>query len=432
MIPVPFVATMIINNNNNNNNKLVPTNRNNFPTRRRSMVLPVLFVFFLAGFGRSATTAAAASLDFDVVPPEMLPQWEARTGLPLSEAAAGLHHPITFANATHGFVLTGSTWTDSYTTALYIYEAATDTWTAPAASFSSSSSAYVFPGAPRSYGYGVASHDLCGTKTTTAYFGFGAGPNGIFYNDFWKLEMTTGQFTPLADFPGAGRKHPAMNYLELDDDDGHQIHVGLGDGAEGNYQDYWSYSIADNAWTQLPDFPGTPRHHPYYFSLGTASYVGLGHSDGSAPYIERDWCKFETRTQQWSAEPEFVSYPLGGVSRGEDEDDNDERLLPITTEGRVAGTQFTMMIDTSSNDGSMLASCETSSSSSRNRTKISRTSYGFILSGDGDDHGSMETGEFHMYDPTVSSSSSSSFSADTSSKHWRALPPHPGVSRFAT
>jgi len=40
-----------------------------------------------------------------------------------------------------------------------------------------------------------------------------------------------------------------------------------------------------------------------------------------------------------------------------------------------------------------------------------------VLSGDGDDHGWMKTGEFHIYSPQ--------------NDFWAALPPHPGHSRWA-
>jgi hypothetical protein len=51
--------------------------------------------------------------------------WEARAEFP----GGGRHHPITFANATHGFVVTGTIPDGSYTSDFWVYEAATDTWT---------------------------------------------------------------------------------------------------------------------------------------------------------------------------------------------------------------------------------------------------------------------------------------------------------------
>merc|ERR1711865_41691 len=254
----------------------------------------------------------------------------------------------------------------------------------------------------------------------TAYLGFGAGIDYEFLQDFWAFDMLTGQWTRLADFPGPARKHPAMNYLE----DVQEIHVGLGDGTEGNYQDWWSYSIADNAWTQLPDFPGTARHHPFYFAIGNDSYAGFGHSGT----IERDWYKWDTSQQQWITEPNFESYSLGT-----EEDSN----VPVTTEARVAGTQFTV---SSSSPSSSLCHTNVAAGTTTSTTAIGRssntfpesiattTTLGFILSGDGSDHRTMATGEFHVYDP---SGGSTSPEEGMQKKYWRVLPSHPGQSRWA-
>jgi len=50
-------------------------------------------------------------------------------------------------------------------------------------------------------------------------------------------------------------------------------------------------------------------------------------------------------------------------------------------------------------------------------TQFSYNGFGYVLSGDGDNHGSMNTGEFWAYDPVT----------DT----WDELPPHPEGSRWA-
>ena len=50
-------------------------------------------------------------------------------------------------------------------------------------------------------------------------------------------------------------------------------------------------------------------------------------------------------------------------------------------------------------------------------TQFSYEGIGYVLSGDGDDHRSMETGEFWAYDPIENA--------------WSQGPPHPGGSRWA-
>ena len=298
--------------------------------------------------------------------------WQAVASLP----AAGRHHPITFANETHGFLLTGTTVLNSYTSDMYLYDPRTDTWTELLPTDDAASTT-----APvaRSYSYGVV---LPVPGHTKAYLGLGASDDPRFLSDWWEFDMSTLEWKQLADFPGPARRHPAMNVVksttdEEEEDGGWEIHIGLGDGLNGNLNDWWAYTIDTDTWRQLPDFPSSQRHHPFYFAIGSTSYAGLGHADFS---IERDWYSIENET--WARLPDFSSSSL---EEGEEED------TVVTTEARVAGAQFSITLN--------------------------GKSLGFVLSGDGDDHRTMPTGEFHAFVPEVGL--------------WKALPPHPGPSRWA-
>jgi len=348
-----------------------------------------LVVGFVVLFGSNLNNQILADIAVDVDLDLLV--WESRADLLLG----GRHHPITFANDTHGFVLSGSTLESSYTSDFLVYEEATDTWK----DLSNTDSA--FPGMARSLGYGVAATLDC--DNTKAYLGFGAAESGQRLTDLWEFDMSTHKWRSLADFPGDGRRHPAMTFVEPVG----EIHVGMGDGNEGNYNDWWSYNIANDEWSQLPGFPSSQRHHPFSFSIDSDSYVGFGHSTGYDPYIERDWYKYDTLEGKWNREADFVSYALevnSTVTISSENSTNIEAaernhvLSPVTTEARVAGTQFTV---TDSCDG--------------NQT------FGFILSGDGNDHGHMPTGEFHVFDPRSKDEYST----------WHSLPPHPGFSRWA-
>jgi N-acetylneuraminic acid mutarotase len=96
------------------------------------------------------------------------------------------------------------------------------------------------------------------------------------------------------------------------------------------------------------------------FNAGGEVFAGLGHS-GSTVY--KDWYKLDTALNTWSAMNVFPG------------------------EARVAGTQFNL------------------------------NGYGYVLSGDGDNHSYMQTGEMWSYNPTADS--------------WLKLTPHPGESRWA-
>ena len=186
-----------------------------------------------------------------------------------------------------------------------------------------------------------------------AYFGFGYDGTSLL-NDLWVFDPSNMSWTELASCPCAKRTHPAMIAHNG------KVFVGLGGGGSlGNLKDWWEYDIASNTWSQKDDLPSLGRHHPYQFGIGDYVYTGFGHGDG----IFNDWFGYDIAGETWT------------------------QVATLPAEGRVAGTQF-------SYDG-----------------------LGYVLSGDGDDHGSMNTGEFWAYDPVT----------DT----WDELPSHPEGSRWA-
>ena len=191
-----------------------------------------------------------------------------------------------------------------------------------------------------------------------AFLGFGSNNNG-FPTDWWHFDMNNEQWTQLASFPGTGRNHPAMILLN------NKIFVGLGSNSSGNLDDWWEYNIDSNFWTQLPSFIGAPRHHPFYFGIDNIAYVGFGHGNNVNGQLNifNDFFMWNSESESWA------------------------QLSDFPGEGRVAGTQF------------------------------SANGKGYILSGDGDDHDSLDYGELWEYNP------------DTDS--WIELPPHPGGARWA-
>lgn len=186
-----------------------------------------------------------------------------------------------------------------------------------------------------------------------AYFGFGFNGNS-YMNDLWVFDPDTETWTELASCPCAPRTHPA--FIAHND----KIFVGMGGSANGNLKDWWEYDMATDAWSQKPNFPGLPRHHPFQFGVGDYVYAGFGHGNG---FISNEWYRYDPAAEEWT------------------------QMATLPAEGRVAGTQF-------SYDGK-----------------------GYVLSGDGSDHRSMQEGEFWSYDPELN--------------EWEEMPPHPGSSRWA-
>ncbi len=189
------------------------------------------------------------------------------------------------------------------------------------------------------------------------YVGFGlvaSSTSVTYYNDLWEFDASNNTWTQLASCPGQGRRHPAMVSTPG------KVYVGCGDGATGNLNDWWEYDIATNTWTQQANLPAAVRHHPYFFGIGDDAYVGCGHNGQS---IYKDFFKFNAVTKAWTAIPS------------------------LPTQGRVAGTQFAY------------------------------GGKGYLLSGQGEDHRNLATGEMWEYDPATNA--------------WTSKTAHPGTGRWA-
>ena len=187
------------------------------------------------------------------------------------------------------------------------------------------------------------------------YVGFGATVTA-YLGDIWEFNPSNESWSFLTTCPCSPRRHPA--FLMAND----KIFVGLGDGANGNLNDWWEYDMIADQWTQLPNLPGPQRHHPFQFSVNGELYAGMGHGT-LAPTIYNDWYHFDQVSSTWETMDDFPG------------------------EARVAGTQF------------------------------DHGDYGYVLSGDGDNHSFMQTGESWQYDP--------------STDDWNQFPSHPGISLWA-
>ena len=213
-----------------------------------------------------------------------------------------------------------------------------------------------FPAAGRGYSYGV-------TVENKAYMGLGSTSNGLYPNDWWEYNMDNDSWTQKSSLPTDGRNHPAMIAIN------NKIYMGCGSNDNGNLGDWWEYDITNDAWSQKTSIIGNDRHHPFYFGIGDYAYVGFGHGSspvaGSNPtsYIYNDFYRYDPTNDNWI------------------------QLSNFPSEARVAGTQF------------------------------SYNGKGYILSGDGDNHGPLDSGEFWEYNPSNDS--------------WNQLPSHPGGAIWA-
>ena len=210
----------------------------------------------------------------------------------------------------------------------------------------------------RGYSYGVA-------VGNTAFVGFGSTSNGSYPTDWWQYDMSNDLWSQKTSFPGDGRQHPAM--VVVND----KIFMGCGGNGNGNLGDWWEYDIPSDTWTEKTGFPANNRHHPYYFGIGNYAYVGFGHGSFAGP----------------GSNPSASSYIYNDFFRYDPSNDSWLQLSNFPSEARVAGTQF------------------------------SYNGKGYVLSGDGDDHGPLSSGEMWEYNPLNDS--------------WIQLPSHPGGAIWA-
>ncbi len=183
---------------------------------------------------------------------------------------------------------------------------------------------------------------------------FGFGTtNTTYQNDLWEFDPGTGEWNELSSCPCQARIHPALVAVNG------KVYVGMGASTNSNLNDWWEYDIETDTWEEKTGFPGAVRHHPFQFVIGDYVYAGLGHGFN----IFSDFYRYDPSTDTW------------------------DEMESIPGEARVAGTQF------------------------------SHGGLGYVLSGEGSDHGPMQTGELWYYNPDFDS--------------WEELPSHPGLSRWA-
>lgn len=70
----------------------------------------------------------------------------------------------------------------------------------------------------------------------------------------------------------------------------------------------WKYSIKDNQWSAIADFPGGPRYYMVAIVLGEKIYVGggLGPIDGGNSEEVCDWWSYDPEKGEWT---EILGYP---------------------------------------------------------------------------------------------------------------------------
>jgi len=140
-----------------------------------------------------------------------------------------------------------------------------------------------------------------------AFWNLFAGGGYIGYNDVWKYDPATNSYTQLSNFPGTPRhggfafSYESKGYFGL----------GVNDNDEVLY-DFWQYNPATDTWIQKADFPGVPCRNGFQFSIDKNGYIGLGFTTGLSP-LNTVW-QYDASQDIWTQKNNFPSDGLSWLS----------------------------------------------------------------------------------------------------------------------
>lgn len=125
------------------------------------------------------------------------------------------------------------------------------------------------------------------------YIGLGHINSGIDveYEDFWKYDPASNAWTQIANYP-EGRCYHATGFVI-----GSKAYVGTGRLENGNYSNhFYEYNPLTNTWTPIADYPGGPRRGAVSFTVGGKGYCGTGQTTSG---YSTDFYEYNPTNNQW-------------------------------------------------------------------------------------------------------------------------------------
>ena len=129
----------------------------------------------------------------------------------------------------------------------------------------------------------------------TGYVVTGQSAGGTFRNEFFKYDPNLNQWTQLANFPGTPRTGSVGFSISG------KGYVGTGRDNNGNTDQFWEYDPILNSWTQKASFPPGNRESATGFSIGSKGYVGMG-LNGTT---KTDFYEYDPLTNTWTQKANF-------------------------------------------------------------------------------------------------------------------------------
>jgi N-acetylneuraminic acid mutarotase len=137
------------------------------------------------------------------------------------------------------------------------------------------------------------SNASCFVIGSTAYVGLGynetMGTTLFRLNDLWSFNSDTG-WTQLTDFPDTPRSGAAAFSI------GNYGYIGTGWDGIHRFNSFYQYDIVNKVWTKKADYPGSPRYDAVGFAIQGKGYIGTGFS----AYSLNDFYQYDTATESWA------------------------------------------------------------------------------------------------------------------------------------
>ena len=139
------------------------------------------------------------------------------------------------------------------------------------------------------------------------YVGMGNNPGNL--KDWWEYDIPTDTWTQKDDLPGPSRHHPY--YFGVDG----IAYVGFGhgnsvDGMLSIFNDFYKFDPETDEWTRLNDFPGEGRVAGTQFDYNGKGYILSGDGDNHSFMEEGEFWEYEPQSDTWT---QLLSHP--GSSR---------------------------------------------------------------------------------------------------------------------
>jgi len=110
-------------------------------------------------------------------------------------------------------------------------------------------------------------------------------------NLVWEYDIANDIWTRIADFPGTPRG------FAIGDDWEDKYYYGFGRNDNGGLNDLWVFDPIDTSYTQLPSCPGVGRAHPSLIAHNGKVFMGAGSSNNGDV---NDWWEYDIATQIWT------------------------------------------------------------------------------------------------------------------------------------